>query len=284
MMSELLNESSKEWDKKLPVFLAEATKAATSAAEELCRSSEIRQNENLEKLNAKWEEKFQEILTEVRSDAKSTGGSTNGEFKGMGVGDHSYISRNMEIKGFVSDWSDPDPSSLTPDEARDYVKTKLLPFLKPEHARLLDITEFEENIDRRLFWTKIILPLTGVQNQKAAWSLRAALNSAIKDNALNINAKIPYAVPEPSPSRRPLHRQAGKFFGLLEHKGFDKGHFKIEYIDAVGKLKVRHAHGRQRALNIATWDSSMGWEFHEQNWLALTPNPGPTADALAHLV
>ena len=89
------------------------------------------------------------------------------------------------------------------------------------------------------------------------------LNTAMeKGGDLQINGKVVYCTLEPPDEIKPLNKQLGRFFGMVQGSGLAKKDFYGKYVNGT-TIHVKHiASGKI----VAVYASNSGWTINDANW------------------
>ncbi|CAK0797753.1 unnamed protein product, partial [Prorocentrum cordatum] len=229
--------STRAAEKTGEASMAQVKEVATTAAKAAAREVLADLDSRMRKL---------ESNPSLAGGASTTGGTVRGDGPYAPSAAERHVPGGVDIKGFVDDWKDPDPSSLTAQAAQRLLHL-VSSNLATELNGLIDAPRTTAMLDKKALHTKVTIYLKD-RSRGNAWTLKKAIQ-ALADNGT-------------------LPNQAAKFYAATETFGMSKTRMKLDYLKIGGSQHIvaRRIVGVAHPVKLATFSQAMGWSLSLQNW------------------
>jgi len=187
---------------------------------------------------------------------------------------------SVDIKGFITDYRNPEASALTAAEAVAFLKG-LLCNLQTDLKDLLDIVRSLGAVSRRVLVSKLTVYLRE-PDRATAGRLKTALEQELSKRDLKINGLSPRVSLETEACMRQANREAARLYQVLEQCNVPKECFRLVYERSSQRptsIAVYRMTGRPSRM--ISWSLEAGWTVIPVAWDAV-PSRHPQYSTSGH--
>jgi hypothetical protein len=254
----VVQKSDESWDMRVKTIMDTMDKKVDAKIQQ----SEQRTLELIKTL----QEEVKAIKAAGSSASVSPSVATTTDRSGGTMGNYSnFVPTCVEIKGYISDWSQMDKTAMTKPEAMSFL-SGVIEHIDPDVRKEIDMEKTEEKM-RGVFISKIELQVNG--GNAMCWKVKKELDKIMLERDMKVNDRRPSCVVQAAPWKKPCLNAAGKFLGYMKKMGIQKD--KV-IVDSWGPPKVRIAHapgGAARPALLAEFTEKGGWSIQEGELIKL---------------